>query len=458
MKYNIENESLIISYYINNFDKVDVFHTSLFQDENINKISKALETMKAENLHFSLDSLSVELNKLDSKVKFQELITLKESYVDFQNIEYHIQQLRSDYNKQVVSKGLMQSIISKVNSAGEVESKSLLESLDNIKKSIIDTDEKLFYNSEELVERYIDTLNYRLNPDKNKSMGFRCIDECVTRPGAAGEISILASLRGSGKSAMKKVMQNNLINKGIPVVEFSIEMSEESGMDRDIAMKTGINMMDLNKNPKAVLEDPRFIRISDQYRKFKNYLFTDKADMSLDQLDIALYKAKEIFRNNGVFKEGDEYMFVTIDVLNMITDFGDQTPTSILIAMDKLHRIVKKHMIHVMGVAQINESKLRGGKIYSDPEQLNKYRPNLEDIYGGSAYAQRARLVGILHRPRFLKERMFPDMSEIWEAEPDILQYHCVKQNDGELFFKEFIFDGEKMRIVPYIRVNEEDV
>jgi replicative DNA helicase len=310
----------------------------------------------------------------------------------------------------------------------------------------------VFLTSEDLVDRYYDTLMDRDDPRKKKSIGFKVLDKNITRPGAPKEITIFAALRAVGKSTFRQIIENNLINKGTPVVSFSLEMSEESTMDRMVSSKTNIPMIDLNKQSKKQINDSRLKRALKDFKTKKNFLFTDRSDFSFEKIDAALYKAKEIFRKNGTFdKIGEEYMVITIDVLNMVSDFGSQEPTDILKAMDKLHNLVKKHNVHCIGIVQINETKLRGGKIWKNPEDLNHYRPNLEDIYGGGGYGQRARVVGILHRPKALKERMFPEMQEIWDAEEDILEFHCVKQNDGILFLQKFIFDGEKMRISPLI-------
>jgi len=454
--YNIKNESFIVSYYLNNFSSVDYFQKELFQDETLSKIVHGLEIMKVEGLGFNLESLDIILAKEKMSIPIKDIKNLKESYSDFTNIEVHLGDLKTDYNKNVASVGLLKTFSTKVNSAGEVSSEEIVADLEQIITTLKKNDGIQFLSPKELMENMDKTLLDRANPDKQKSVGFKCIDDNVTRPGAAGEIHMMVSLRGTGKSAVKQTLENNLVVRGIPVVSFSIEMSELSTSDRQMAMKTGISMMDLNKKPMDVYNDPRYKRIRDEYSLVQNYLFTDEPDLSFDSIDLGLYKAREIFRKRGIFKDSEEYMYITIDVLNMVSDFGDQEPRTILKAMDRLHKLVKKHRVHCLGIGQINESKLRGGKIWRDPDELDHYRPNLEDIYGGSAYAQRARMVSILHRPKFLKERIFPHMLHIFEAEPDILGFHCVKQNDGGLFLNEFIFEGEKMRVRPFVRDYEE--
>lgn len=460
--YNIENESFIVSYYLNHFNDETVFEYEYFQDETLKGLVKTIQDIKenADINTFNLDILNIELQKIKNiTIPFNNLQTLKESYSDFTNIPYCMDILKSDYQKQIVSKGLLQTLIGKVNSAGVLKAEDIITDLRRLEESLSVEDDNVFYNSEELVDRYIETLKRRIDKEKNyRSLGFRVLDEKLTRAASPKEITIIAALRSTGKSIFRQNLENNLINKNIPVVSFSLEMSEESSMDRFFSMKSNITMKDLNKNPQSFIHSPSMKREYEDLKSKKNYLFTDRSDFSFAKIDKAIYKAKEVFRKNGSFEKiGEEYMVITIDVLNMVSDFGDQEPARILKAMDMLHNLVKKHNVHCIGIVQINESKLRGSKIWKEPEDLDAYRPNLEDIYGGSGYAQRARVVGILHRPRFLKERFFPNMAHIWEVEPDILQFHCAKQSDGELFLQEFIFDSERMRILPYVTSQGDD-
>lgn len=461
--FNLENETYVVSYLLNDLDAMNIIeiNSDYFQDDFLKDVIRTYSSLKTKNLSFQsnkafIDHLIIEAKTKGLELDFEKLSKIKDSFSDFENIDYSIELLKNDFQKNVVAKTLMSSLISKTSTGGLIKAEEIVEDLDKLRKVLISNDLNVFLTPEELVDRYYQTLMDREDISKKKSIGFKVLDNNITRPGAPKEITIIAALRAVGKSTFRQLIENNLTNKGIPVVSFSLEMSEESTMDRFISSKTTIPMVSLNKQPTKHILDVRLKRTLSDFKEKKNYLFTDRSDFSFDKIDSALYKAKEIFRKNGTFdKIGEEYIFMTIDVLNMVSDFGKQEPTDILRAMDKLHNLVKKHNCHCLGIVQINETKLRGGKIWKNPEDLNHYRPNLEDIYGGSGYAQRARVVGILHRPKSLKERLFPDMRELWEVDPDELEFHCVKQNDGNLFLQKFIFDGEKMRIYPYLEDEE---
>lgn len=450
-----ENELYVISYYLNNYECVSNFNYELFQDNVLRNIAICLQEMRELNLQFDDNTLRLLLSKKNIDIPQEKILEIKTKYKnDYLNIEYHIKQLKSNYNKKVVSKNLIETLLNKVNGNEYLTSESIIRVLDNIRRRLIDDESSYFCTSEDLVSRYYKELDERAKKYKKRTSGFSVLDEKLSRPGAPKEIRIIAALRGSGKSIFAQTTVNRLLDRGIPCVYFSIEMSEESIVDRYVTSYTGIPIKKLNSDSERYSNDNKVMDSLNNLANKKNFLFSDRSDWDFDKIDVALYEAKEHFRKNEIFKE-DEYMVCVFDVLNMILDFGDQSPMTILLAMDKFHRLVKKHEVHAIGIVQLNENKLRS-RNFREPSELDSFRPNLEDIYGASAYAQRAREVAILHRPKFLKERLFPHLIEHFGYEPDILEYHCVKQNDGPLFFEKFDFDGSRMTIYPI--VDKEDL
>lgn len=457
--YNIQNESFIVSYYFNNFDSVNSFPFEKFQDLKLRETVKTLKLLKEEGLKFNLETVNSFIARNNGvKVSYQELLTLKDSYNDFTNINHHIEKLESDFSKQVVGTGLIKTLVSKVNSGDEIQAEELETELEQILSTLRNSRKKksILKTSDDLADDYEQLIQERQNPAMRKSVGFKILDDKLVRPGGAKEIMIIAALRSMGKTTFKQNMINNLVKKGIPVVNFDLEMSQESSTDRLVTMTTGVSMMDLNK---PISNKEHFDKIKmamDDLRGRKNYIYSDKAGLSFKDINEELHNAKEIFRSRGVLKGDDEYVIFFLDVLNMVVDFKEQDPVTLLQALDKLNIIVKDHKSHCVGIVQINETMFRTGKTWS-LEDVDNYRPTIEQIYGGSAYSQRARTVAILNRTKFLKELRFPEMKAVWEAEPDEMDFHCVKQSDGELFLQKFVFDGEKMRIFPKLEDNHEN-
>jgi energy-coupling factor transporter ATP-binding protein EcfA2 len=269
-------------------------------------------------------------------------------------------------------------------------------------------------------------------------LGYKSLNEVVTRPAAAEELTILVGQKGSGKSIFAKSIENILINTSVPVLSLNLEMSEQSTMDRLLCIRTGISLEDLQKvgMPQQTLDT--VFRGLGELATYDNYLYCPMSYMDLSTIDSIIYRAKNIFKQKGILKE-DQYMFVMIDSLDMVKGFGE--PYEIKENIDRLHAIYRKHKCHIFALVQANEQKFRSGKIWTKPEELDSYHITLADIYGGSYYAARARVVMSINRPLHLKRQFFPERMEQWDIEDDILSCSIIKQNDGALARCNFLFD-----------------
>lgn len=451
---NIDNEYLLVSYFLHN-ERID--NPSLidhFQNIICQSILMALRDMVDEGLQFSIDTLYIRANEIrpfDREI----LENIYNNYLDFKNITFHLSKLTSDYTKQVVVKTILEDLIISSRSFDEIKTSDILKKVDEVKRVLHSSGSTdILKDNETLASEHMDRLEKRLNGDNKKySIGFRTLDAELARPANPGELTIIGALRGSSKSIFIQTIHNNLMRKGnVCIVHFSIEMAEESNMDRALSMRTGLSMYDFNRR----IDQNKFDIAKNELISFsehKNYLSTDEAMLTFNDIDAALYRAKDIFRSRGILPE-DEYMVYSIDLLDMVQDFGEGKPTDIRMAMNTWNILNKKHNCHGIGLVQVNENKLRG-RIFKDPEDIDSYIPNLEDIYGGSAFAQRARNVFLLHRPRYMKERIFPEAQAVWGMEPDIINCHVAKQSDGHLFLRKFLFEGEKMKITPYYMYDE---
>lgn len=458
---NLDNEYLCLSYYLRNPKQINQQTAGLFMNPITKSVAGAITRLQEKGLEFSLETL-YNLARQEKEFDFSILDNIYNNFTDYANIEYHIKELESDYTKNVIARNILIDLIGKSQSGAMISTQEILSATDNIRRALITTlDTAILKDTKALSEEYLEILDERRDKDRRnrRSIGFRVLDEQLTRPAAPKELTIIAALSGSGKSSMKQAMQNNLIAKGIPTLDFSLEMSNESNMDRIVSMRAGISGFDLNKNITSNELYQKTRRVLDDFQKYKNFLSTDESALTFDHIDSLLYKAKEIFYKRGLLQD-DEYVIYSIDLLNMVMDFGESTPTDILAAMDQWFRINKKHNCHGVGLVQINENKLR--KItFNDPDDIDRYRPNLEDIYGGSAYRQRARTVMLLHRPLDMKMRFFPELKEEWERMDyrplDIMECHIAKQTGGSLFLQKFVFDPSVMRIVPLMENFNDD-
>ncbi|GAI84504.1 unnamed protein product, partial [marine sediment metagenome] len=239
----------------------------------------------------------------------------------------------------------------------------------------------------------------------------------------------------------------------VPVLDLDLEMSEDSSSDRMMAMRGGFSLPFLLAQEKEKNMKAQLLRTLEIFKRNKYYHYFNEPNISLDDVDALITKSKRMFRDTGVIKGEDDYIFVTIDLLEMVKDFSVPIQERLFPAINKLHYIAKKQKCHIFFTLQGNENKIRSTK-FTNPEDLDWYKIGMEDIFGSSAYASRARVMLSLQRPKHLRYMFFPDRIDEWELDEDIINCHCIKQNEGQLFFQQYVF-GKNFKIYP--RVIEEE-
>lgn len=452
---NIENEEKFLAYVINNPDKLYSIDVQHLYNNTHKAIYKAIE--------FIIDnSLTVECDLIYSKTKemipsFEKtfLTRLKRIYRDFSNIDYVIRTIKNYAVTCQIGESLNEISVTLLET-GDLNKAKLSEIADKLSSdSFLLQDEQNLKNGNQLMDDYERVLEKRRLGEDKKSLGFDSLNQAVARPGAIGEMTAIVGQKGSGKSIFVKNIENRLLPLKTCVVSVNLEMEQNSNMDRLICAKMGLSISQLtnpNMDEKVQIKVKQAIR---RIRSYNNYAYYSKPQLSLYELDGLLGEAKRGFKESGVLPE-DEYMFVVIDLLDMMDDFDGADPYKIKTNMNRLHRIARKHRCHILIVLQASENKWRKNGGFKKPEDLDYYKIGLEDIADGAGYAQRCRVVMSLNRPVQMKKQFFPERIEEWELEPDIINVHGIKHNDGNLFFSQFAF-GENFKILEYMSYNIEE-
>jgi hypothetical protein len=84
-----------------------------------------------------------------------------------------------------------------------------------------------------------------------------------------------------------------------------------------------------------------------------------------------------------------------------------------------------------------------------------KLRKN--SIKNGAAFFERSRTVVALTRKREMLKTYFTEDRELWEMNPDLIDFDVIKNNKGGLCFLKFSFEVEPYKILPYMETKEED-
>lgn len=300
---------------------------------------------------------------------------------------------------------------------------------------------------EEIYKRYIVNFDQREFGKQYRFMNW-LFDDLIEEGPAPGQIGILTSSSGSGKSTVCANVIASCIEMGIPTAYFSLEMSEMNTIDRMIAKRLHIPFKKL-QNPGEEFEDIKVAiqRVfKDYFLKKTNFVFSDSPDLSVRELERLLKKL--------MAKNSWTYMIVFIDLLSMMKDFcgsidGANFAQVAEIGINALSAVAKRCGIHIVGVLQQNRANEADVKVHC-VEDLDKLRPSRAQIKNAGAYLERARYVISCFRPKSYAELyLSPDEVALMD---DIVELTCVKQNNGDLGKTvKALFVGECFDIRPII-------
>lgn len=457
--YNPDNEQKILAYCFQHPQSALALKSEHFLHPVSQAIVKGVQELTQQNLEFDLDTVVALALKHNDSITYKLLRDIQEAHTDFTNIDFCKQVLVSDWAKHKGTGQMFEKISETMMKTGQLDTNMMRDygrELFTLADKVEATNVKALLTFADLVDNHRQELEERSTGTLLRSIGYRALDRRLTAPGAVGQYALVFGLTGSGKSLWTKNAELNLLQSNIPVVSFNIEMGNSGGrmgtaiMDLMVCILGEFTIDQLYRKNM----DPRLkARIQQTYKRIaalQHYMFYGLEEIDLDGFSNKIAEAREIFRAKGILPP-DGYMMTVADLLSDFEDFADESKEKILLGVKHFDKIIKRQKVSALAVVQANENKIRGGRIFSEPDDLDKYRLGLEDIYGGSGYAKKARVVISLHRPTFMKLRFFPDhpMAEEWEKSPDIINVHVVKQNMGKLSFTPMIFDPKGLRITP---------
>ncbi len=451
-----EQEKLIAHLYKNK-NEVKEFNSEIFTNALCHNLYLVFDSFVDNDIPFNIDNIMDSFSDYTySKEQIDNL--LKSEYIEenISIIRSKVEEINARaktlHDVEKITEGLINN-----QKYDEAKIKALAENILSGSYST-EKDKKLLF-ADELMEHYKEKYEQRNNGvNILHSLGYGCINRLLTRPAGAGETTILFGNKGSGKSLLAKGIENLNINQKICVLSINLEMSAESNCDRLMSMRTNLSLSKeiLNKELDRRNKE-RLMKEIERFSKYDNYIYYDSVEMTIDDYDKEIYKAKRMFKSRGVLPE-DGYIFVTCDLLDMIEEFSDSTSSyELKRAMNKIHKINRKHGVHLLALVQSNENDIRNGKKFKDPDDCDNYFLQPENIEGGSVYGARARVILALNRPLVLKRRFFPLRSEEWDLEDDVITLAVVKQNDGVLGHCKFMFDSHSFRLHEYRKQNIEN-
>ena len=319
----------------------------------------------------------------------------------------------------------------------EAEDLILSDSEDTFKKSL---------TTKEWTDMYLESYKKRKD-GKQYWFNEPVLDKIVVDGPIPETGGIIAAQSGMGKSTFVLSLVNKLIDSGIPCMYFSLEMGQESTMDRLLASRLQIPYSDIVNPPDSETFYTIYQRILEEKKKLemnKNFRFSENPDISINDLKKEIKK----FQN----EIGQQYCIVILDLITMVKDFciggssGASLATTIEMAINKMNALSKELKIHYIGTAQLN--RVGESATVTDIEDIEKLRPSRHQIKNSGALLERCRYAISLFRPKFYIDQNFPD-DPVAQTVDDIVEVQLLKQSNGECKRYKELFNGQCFTVTP---------
>ena len=268
----------------------------------------------------------------------------------------------------------------------------------------------------DLIQPVWDNIEKNTNSDSplvGHSTGFRDLDN-LTLGLQGGDLILVAGRPSMGKTAFALSMTANFIQNQVPVLFFSMEMSNRSIMYRLISI---ISKVDLKK-----LQQAKDLT-SDDYRKIEEAAsILHNSQLYIDETS-GLTPSEILSRARRLKRENPLLGLIAIDYLQLMSsDTGNDNRVTEMGDISRSVKAIAKEMdVPVVALSQLNRAS----------ESRTTKKPVMADLRDSGALEQDADLI------------MFPFRPEVYEKTPEtagIAQIIVAKHRNGETGMKKLHF------------------
>jgi replicative DNA helicase len=431
----------------------DKITEDLFSTDSTKHVFEAMQNLKGRDIPFTHDTLLQEYSVIDLNASDYVIDVIvnedPEDKTNYNNINDILDQL-FDFKKR-------RQISDRLEKAKKIVDTTarLTDSQKNEISELIDDSEILMQKNDD--HKVSETMDFEswfklYQPEYKKRENGKqyyfnnfIFDTLVETGPLPGEIGILASASGSGKSTVCTNLINSLIETKVPCMYYSLEMSAVSIMDRLLAKRLQIKYKDIINPSEDNFEmiDGLIQQEKEELSKNKFFRFSEDPAISLASL------RKQIMKFQAEI--GSKYCIIVLDLLSMVTDFtkfdkGANSAFGIEVAINKLSSIAKELGVHFIGVLQMNRSKEAAITPHS-VDDLIRLKPSIADIKNAGAWVERGRYIITCFRKKYYAER-YLEKEEYADME-DRIEISLVKVNNGQLDTMEAMFCGEYFDVIP---------
>lgn len=356
----------------------------------------------------------ISINGFDEKDYIKKLATETPGVANFSNYAEIIKQTSS--LRKLISTA---SDISKLASETDhLETESAFSSAENKLVKLRDSLDRKHGPkiAADLIQPVWDNIEKNINSDSplvGHSTGFRDLDN-ITLGLQGGDLILVAGRPSMGKTAFALSMAANFVQNQVPVLFFSMEMSNRSIMYRLISI---ISKVDLKK-----LQQAKDLT-EDDYRKIEEAAsILHNSHLYIDETS-GLTPSEILSRARRLKRENPELGLIAIDYLQLMnSDTGNDNRVTEMGDISRSVKAIAKEMdVPVVALSQLNRAS----------ESRTTKRPVMADLRDSGALEQDADLI------------LFPFRPEVYEKTPEtagIAEIIVAKHRNGETGKKKLHF------------------
>lgn len=398
-------------------------------------VLEALKNLKERGIKFSKESLFQEYQILDLNAS-ENVIDVITSEKDVEKIDdpTDIIEHLKDYKRRREANAYLEQAKKIIDSTPRITD----ELRDSIRETSLKAEEALGTSDKEDEVNKVMTMEEWCKMHKEsfasrrsgKQYYFRnyMFDELLEEGPNPGEIGLIASVTGSGKSTVCENLFNSFINFQIPSMYFSLEMGAIPMMDRLVALRTNIPYKEL-KDPGDNYDNVKRV-VEEEYERLSAcefVRFSQMPDLTINRLEqeiLAFQKAT-----------GKKYMIIMIDLLSMMPDFarffnGATVATGIEFELNRLNAVAKRTGVHIIGTIQLNNKAAESSASITCIDDLQKLRANRAQVKNSNAWLERARYTIVTFRPK-MYAKLYLTQEEV-DTLDDIIELMIAKVNNDE--------------------------
>jgi replicative DNA helicase len=432
----------------------------IFLSEQGQELFKTLRNLYISEATISKRNIVIDLNKKNVHIKEQLIDNLfaLEIETDQKSFNRYYRELKEQRFKFNVGNEIIPSML-KESSKADVSIDEITELVQTIQDELYELNKGKVrvYDPERMFSEYEKTLYARQDSVFDYSTGDSYLDSILLEKFQPGRITTIFGPSGVGKSAFALFLVNRQLHKMIPSMYITLEMTYESTMDRLVAQVLDIPVAQLYPEIHFNGEIEEIAQNVIQKIKKLRKRFEDMQFFELVEEDSLYIHNVESRIRDFKTKNKVEYAIVTIDLLTMLREFniGNKSKADKYEdAMNLLHEMARRNNVHVVGVVQgkrINE-RLN----ITDTEQLERFRPQVQDIKNSGAIYERSRAILGVFRKKHFANLYIPNDPNV-TVMPDVLEVDVLKQNMGRLGRIKYLFEPETYRFMKLIEHNENE-